>query len=342
MNIVSDNLFSRLFSYRQREKTSPIENFLSELLAYCIETDSKFYKDLCKQCLKIQDNKFISISTQSNYEEFGRPDIEIVTDKHDILIENKIDASEGAEQLNRYASILTHKKAAGRQKIVVYLTKHYQTKSLINKDIQLICIRWYEIHTIISAGNTEVTRCLKNFLENLNMDKNFNFTVNELNSLTKIHTTFEKMDELLERVKSKVKDNFDGYSNSASRSSSLSDNVYQNYVDLKYKKLQYRLNIGFTWFESEPSVWVGLEFNSKKFQMESDFISVLDVELKTNHKWVSEEYGSYWYYYKSKPIKEFEIGEKDQILSMEKYLTEHLGTLIKLKLKHKKLGLFKK
>lgn len=97
------SFFTNLFAYRQRENNSPLENFLTEIFAYCLQSDKDFRRSFFKICLKINNGGRFFISTQNEYEEYGRPDIEIELDNYSILIENKVDSAEGFNQLNRYA-----------------------------------------------------------------------------------------------------------------------------------------------------------------------------------------------------------------------------------------------
>lgn len=174
---MTSSFLTNLFAYRQRENNTPFENFLTEIFAYCLQTDNKFRNIFFENCLKIKCDNDCLISTQNEYEEYGRPDIEIENDKYCILIENKVDSSEGINQLNRYASILRLHKHDKKKKIVIFLTKIYEKKKLEDNSIQLIQIRWYEIHNLINSTNTEVTRQLKNFLTDYGMSKSLNFNV---------------------------------------------------------------------------------------------------------------------------------------------------------------------
>jgi len=333
---MTTSFFTNLFAYRQRENNTPLENFLTEIFSFCLQTDINFRNSFFKVCLKINSKGNCLISTQNEYEEFGRPDIEIELDNYSILIENKVDSTEGLNQLNRYASILRMHKQDDRKKIVVFLTKIFEQKILEDNTVQLIQIRWYEIHNIISSSNTETTKLLKEFLTDYNMSKSLNFNDTDLSALKVIPQTLDKMDELLNRFEKEFKDNFGGFSSKASRSSRLALSFYTNYVELWYDDLQYWLNIGFIWNDFEPSVYIGLEFNSKKFKL-TELYKIFDEELLERNDWEFEDVNNYTYYSKYKKISEFDTTKEDHILGMQTYLKEHLDTLIKLKKKYPKL-----
>lgn len=330
---MTSSFLTNLFAYRQRENNTPFENFLTEIFAYCLQTDNKFRNIFFENCLKIKCDNDCLISTQNEYEEYGRPDIEIENDKYCILIENKVDSSEGINQLNRYASILRLHKHDKKKKIVIFLTKIYEKKKLEDNSIQLIQIRWYEIHNLINSTNTEVTRQLKNFLTDYGMSKSLNFNETDLKVLKVISQTLDKMDELLNRFEKDFKEHFGGYSSRASRTSKLSQSFYINFVELWYGDLQYWIDIGFLWNDFEPSVWIGLEFNSKKFKL-TDLSKIFDKELIEKNDWDFEDANNSIYYSKYKNISEFDTTKADHVLSMEEYLREHLSTLLKIKKKY--------
>jgi hypothetical protein len=84
---MTDSIFSRAFPYRQRESHSPLENYLTEIFAFCLENDLLFRKRFLNDILKIKyTSKDLKIQTQSNYTGLGRPDIEILLDNCAIII----------------------------------------------------------------------------------------------------------------------------------------------------------------------------------------------------------------------------------------------------------------
>src|ERR1035437_1028350 len=104
---MTESVFSKIFSYRERERISPLENYLTEIFAFCLERDFKFRKVFFSSLLDIElQESVFKISTQNEYEGFGRPDIEISFNDTAILFECKVEASERNNQLNDYASIL--------------------------------------------------------------------------------------------------------------------------------------------------------------------------------------------------------------------------------------------
>jgi len=92
----------------------------------------------------------------------------------------------------------------------------------------------------------------------------------------------------------------------------------------------------FLWNDLEPSVWIGLEFSSKKFKL-TEIFKILATELVDKNNWVYEDVNNYTYYSKYKRISEFDTTKADHIVGVCEYLKEHLNTLIELKKKYPKL-----
>src|ERR1035437_9767476 len=120
---MSESVFSRVFSYRQRENHSPTENYLTEIFAFCLESDIGFRNDFLKELEIPFSEESIKITTQEIYETYGQPDIEINFGDTCILIECKVEANERLNQLEDYCLILCNEKKHSN-KHIVYLTKY--------------------------------------------------------------------------------------------------------------------------------------------------------------------------------------------------------------------------
>ena len=72
---MTESIFSKIYSYRESENKNSKENYIIEIFAHCLQTDSKLLNEFLEY-LDIKADKETNIRTQSIYE-FGRPDIEI-------------------------------------------------------------------------------------------------------------------------------------------------------------------------------------------------------------------------------------------------------------------------
>ena len=153
------SLFNRLYSYRQRENKNNRENFLIEIFAFCLEKDQElFVAFLGVLGLEVGSVNRCRVSTQSSYEGFGRPDLEIfINDQYHILIECKVDSEEGYKQLERYDQILS--EVGSENRLLIYLTKYISKSEFVGKN-KFKAIRWNDILDLLQ--NSEEP-CLNEF-----------------------------------------------------------------------------------------------------------------------------------------------------------------------------------
>jgi hypothetical protein len=111
----ADNLLLRLFSYTPRAERTPLEDFCTESLAWCVRNCASFRREFFKSLnLKVKAAGRFAISTQHSYDyedeaedgdcDAGRLDLLIQLDDDEVLavIEVKAWSSFNAEQLGRY------------------------------------------------------------------------------------------------------------------------------------------------------------------------------------------------------------------------------------------------
>lgn len=340
---MTSSLFTRVFSYRQRENNSPLENFLTEIFAYCLESDNNFRLDFFSQCLDIHTKATdIKIETQEEYEGYGRPDIEINFADTAILFECKVEAIERQNQLEDYASILKKHKPAEHSKHIVFLTKYFEHKELTDTTINLHLIRWFAVYELIDDTHSQITNQLKTFLKDQGMEKIKNFTIQDLLAMKTIPETMTKMDELLEQFKPECDKQFGGFSKDSSRSTRLPNSIYINYVQLNFDKLVYHLLLGFFWWSDElevPVIGVSLEISVKRFE-NSELVRILDKELLDKYDWEFEDDGRFYFYSSFKPLTDFITADEDNIPAMKKFLQSQLNILYDIRKTYPKL--FKK
>lgn len=339
---ISESVFSRLFSYRPRENISPLENYLIELFAFCLESDKNFKDSFFEKCLKIPSNsKKIKVKTQVQYLKYGRPDIEIYSDETIIIIECKVNSQERKDQLNDYQKIINIHHPEKTSKHLVYLTKFFENREINDMVINFHLLRWFSICEIINDTNTEVTQELKKFLINQGMEKTKNFTIQDLLAMKTIPETMTKMDELLELFKIEFNKEFGGYSTSSSRSTRFYFRTYNNYVQLNFNNVNYLLHIGFFWWWDDielPYIGLSIVMPSKQFK-NSDLFEILNEKLIKEQSWEFEDDESSLYVSSYRPITDF-ISSEDNNFEMQKFLQNQLNILYDLRKQDNRL--FKK
>lgn len=340
---MAESVFSNVFSFRQRENHTPLENYLTEIFAFCLADDEAFRQDFFKIIPSVQyKNHEFNVSTQKNYDDYGRPDIEINFADTSILIECKVEAVERKNQLDDYASILKTLKPTEHSKHIIYLTKYFEHKEITVTNINLHLIRWFAIYDLIDNSHSQITNQLKTFLKDQGMEKIKNFTIQDMLALKIIPETMTKMDELLEQFKSECDSQFGGFSKDSSRSTRLPYSIYINYVELSFEKSIYHLLLGFFWWWDEvevPVIGISLEIPVKKFE-NSEFLKILDKELIDKYDWDFEDDHRSYYYSSFKPITDFITADDDNLPSMKTFLQSQLNVLYDIRKKYPKL--FKK
>lgn len=172
------NLFSRLFTYRPRENRLPEEDFFTEAFVGVMEREPDLLRELFKE---LTGNEVIDvmISSQVSYSSAGkrdRPDIQIIgkdknEERHIILIESKLRSTEGPEQLNGYAKLLSEGGEAS--KTLVYITQFGDEvkEPCLTNDVKFTQKRWYEIYQFLKEKDNTgpFVKELLNFMEELNM-----------------------------------------------------------------------------------------------------------------------------------------------------------------------------
>lgn len=210
-----DSLFDNLLRIIKNDKI-PFEDFFTEIFVYVLKFYPLILQDFVEEfdLSQLKDWQF-SIATQNTFSALehhfsgSRPDIyiELFTDKlKDILlIECKIDAPEGYEQLKRYAEHLDSFQALNSG-LLVYITRDYDPK---NKNeifqncknlhrLNFIQLRWHEVYYLLRNWNEHLlVQQFLIFMENNNMASNNQFSTVDILSLTNFNQAMKIMEETI-------------------------------------------------------------------------------------------------------------------------------------------------
>jgi len=320
-----ESLFTRLYKYRQRENKSDLENFSTELLTYCLETDLKFQKSFLK-LINSNDDSIKLISTQESYPKFGRPDVEIITENSITLIENKIESLEGYRQLDRYVKILQENNS--QNKYLIYLTKYYECKEIDDKSIKFKNIKWWDVNELIDKNNCEITKVFSDYLiENeLAVDKNFKNI--DLVSLENIANVIAKMDEVIDSIKDYFSKKLGGFSKDSSRSTRLHDQAYYNYKSIG-NPLKFNIDVGYFWWWPDLPIYLGVRVYIPYKNDEKEDIK--DFFKKNLSEWEIETLGKTITFGNYIKLNEVISREDDQLPFMIDFFKKNIDELYELK-----------
>lgn len=249
------SFYHKLYRYRERPGGHRKEDFLSEILAQCLDTDERFRVAFLQACsITAPPHGLISVETQVPRAPYGRTDIELLFDKHHYVIENKLDHEERPKQLDDYRKAIG-KEGEDETKQVIFLTKNHLPCPVFARPI-----RWHEVAALITEDMGEFTKELKKFLREENMDIDMNFNETDTQALLNIQTAIRKMDGVLNQAEHFFAEKFGAWSQYASRSTRLLRyNQYACYKELWFGDQQYWITAGF--FLREPlrlglTIWI--------------------------------------------------------------------------------------
>src|SRR5690606_18995437 len=110
---------------------SPLENYLIEIFTYCLKNDNEFTVAFTNSFLDVEDTgEQFEIKSQMGSGEFGRPDILMRSSNTIVVIECKVESSEGNEQLIKYTKYLNSQDRNCTKKYLIYLTKYFDPKKI--------------------------------------------------------------------------------------------------------------------------------------------------------------------------------------------------------------------
>jgi hypothetical protein len=208
--VIAINVFDRLLSLYKKNRNSnkmPLEDYTTELLVAILESDNEILDDYVNNVLLIEGQNFNITSQEKHFLEGDKNciiDIVIKNDNIICFIENKVDASEGERQLERYSKVLNSIKRNENKDIYLrYCTKYYDRKDVSN--IDFLQYRWSEVYKFLT--NYEEENIIKEYLDFLRgegMASAGDFNFNDLIAMTAMNTTIAKMDECLDLVKPKM------------------------------------------------------------------------------------------------------------------------------------------
>ncbi len=325
---MTESIFSKIYSYREKENTNSKENFIIEIFAHCLQNDSKLLNDFLA-LLDLEWEEETTIKTQSIYE-YGRPDIEIniPSTKTCILIECKIEHFERPNQLDDYKKILETKRISKRH--LVYLTKYYDFRANNNRKINLHLIKWFDIFQIIDNKNTLLSQELQSLIKDENMSESKNFTYTDLTVLKNITGTIRKMDEVLDGIKEYYEAKIGNLSKDSARSTRLKDEWYSTYQAFNHPpNYMFSISFGFIWWDEE--IWLGTRVRiniAEKYKKTDSYIKLFKRGLKN---WDIEEFANCVTIQEYKPIAQFIIDEEEQIPAMVAFLKQGVNKLETLK-----------
>jgi len=191
-----------------------IEDLLTEVFAEAFE-DRKVLKKFIEVFigLRVKQLENVVITTQRSFLKLGghitnsRPDLVIQfrdeSENFVIFFENKVGASEGPEQLQRYADHLRIFKNDGFRTYLFYITKFADIKdqNIVFKNgvsAQFIQIRWYRIYNWFKQNRNDYIDKIINFMEEIGLNESRRFLPQDIYAIQQMSRLQMMMDDSLE------------------------------------------------------------------------------------------------------------------------------------------------
>lgn len=337
-------LFKILLNLQIKSYGEPLEDYLTEIFAYCLNQDSVMLCAFLKafNIIDVDIDRY-SLTTQyvlkalPHHNIDSRPDMALISDNTTILFENKIDAKEGDHQLQRYAEHLD--KSSSENKILVYITRDYALKDKneiiknCENEIKFIQLRWHKIFRFLRGykENPIVFELLK-FMKQNNLAMNNQFSPIDILTMMNFTKVSKIMDET---IFGEISDTFEkviGKKRTQDSTVLTQLNNHDRYVYYAAYDNRVHIFLGY-WMNSDsekdyPEVVVEIEISPA---------SEVNSTIRDTFHEISDKYKSWESYglndpkewamiYRKKSLQGF-LSEEDHVGSIKAFYKEVLGEL---------------
>jgi hypothetical protein len=198
------NIFERLLQLYKIQNNSgktPLEDFVTELLAGVLQMDQQLLDRFVNEVLlidgvefKVDSQVFFSLPSDQNC----IIDLVFENDSTICFLENKVASGEGQRQLERYVAVLDRlNREQGKMTYLRYCTKSNDPKSVTA--CSFYQFRWQRVYEFLDKQ--EQTDIIREFLELLRGEKMAgikDFSIEDIVIMKGIQDVIAKMDEVLD------------------------------------------------------------------------------------------------------------------------------------------------
>lgn len=196
-------MFVKLFKITPKDLYGKrnLEDFTTEVLAGLLRYHPSFAQSFF-QMIDLPGGAY-RVSTQHYFKLFGRPDcmVDLVLENNENIcfLENKVESSEGEEQLDRYADVLS--LITGKNTYLRYCTKYREEKDLNSHDFKQFS--WHQIARLLRNEPEDTPlKDFYNYLKTMKMADNYKITQEKLNAAKDLQDTLKTFNHYLDSSKS--------------------------------------------------------------------------------------------------------------------------------------------
>ena len=166
--------------------------------------------------IKNQSIQDIEVSTQKTFlkleghDSDSRPDMVLQFSDNDgkyvVFLENKLDSTEGREQLKRYAEHLKRDQNNGSKTFLLYITRYAESKNeeeifSLGKTATFIQIRWYKVYEWLkNEPYDSFNKKVLEFMEGIRLDESRKFSPQDMYAMQNLNRLQHMMDECFNDV----------------------------------------------------------------------------------------------------------------------------------------------
>jgi hypothetical protein len=180
----------------------PLEDFTTEALCGVLSSNQEILNTFVNKVLKVSGNGY-SVITQKSYPG-SRIDMVFENAESIIFLENKVGSEENHEQLSKYAKLLCDQD---KKHYLRFCTKFLEVKEPNSyfplEKAQFYQFRWTDVYYFFSNDCYVFDSLIKyflNFLEQNEMSKASEFTIDDLVAMRRFPSTFKSMEESINVV----------------------------------------------------------------------------------------------------------------------------------------------
>ena len=292
-------IFKTLFDLRLKAHNRPLEDYLTEIISYILRNNLELLNDFLIH-FKIVETPVESFNITSQltlkklkkHQSDSRPDMVIFLEDRVIFFENKINSSEGFNQLKRYAEHLDH--LTDGKKTLVYLTKHYDLKnpekifSDCSNDITFIQVRWHKVYRFFENYKDDpLVFELLLFMKQIHLSMHNQFNPSDIITLTNFTNVRKMMDETMF---GKVSNQFSHINSGRSKRSTCTTELgkYDRYIYYRTHQDGLWCGLGY-WMNSTnekeyPDVGIILEINPNSSKRK-EIINTFNLVIQEYKSW---------------------------------------------------------
>ena len=262
------SIFDRIFRYRQSDGRTPWEDYFTEILADVLEKHEALGTAFVRYLTSRDDIQRIDIQTQRSFGDAQRrPDVYVtahdrINERHLLVVENKIDALEGVNQLADYMRILEQEEDV-KSRTLVYITRcsrpdfgeelhHVKFKHLYWFEVYDWIRDWVKYSEVEGARDGELVIELLSLMEDWSMDGDI--TAGDLRAAITYHMSLQSGNALLE-VANQAWDMSEIEAALGDITGKWSYNYYECWeYSPKIIRFGVRIGIGY-WFDRSDQTW---------------------------------------------------------------------------------------